>query len=951
MIETGQSSVAPYVATSGGATATHAASRIQAPGSLLSATQGWVAARIRYGSSSTSLPHGGATFDTLFFCQNAGNGIEIMYRETSNDWRTRVYGGGTSVGDAVSAVQTFSAGSFVTVVGKWATVGGVIQAGISVNGGAFTTVNSTLASFTLPALFDIGSEGGTTTTLDSDILWLASGIGTLTNADATTLNALGNTDPNVDTVLGTTANTQFVWTAETAAYFAPGATTQFATPYVHTDGGAQTRAAARVQAPASLIDETQSWIAMRVRMDFAVGTSSFANRAWSWADSTNERIVGLINGTTVQLLRSTGGTSTTAQTTTTYAAGDFLTVVYAWTATQLKVSVNGSVFSTIANTNIPILTATNFDIGRDFNAFAWLNSDVLWTACGTGALTNTDAATLNSLGNTDPHWYNLPTSTGTTMTWSADTTATAGPGNTLDLANSFIDFTSDNSGAYAPGQTDSVPFLSSLNSLTAGGNTFFRINRNSLVNADLGSLAGIRFRLKSLGNMQFVAQALRVYKSGDFTFPTVAVDTKRDTLRMSVPQTGTQSGDPVGVLDPVYFMNVRPKNSVQVVRFNSGHLPSGGNLNQLRLFFRHDFVTGNEIRVNLDSTNATTQLTIAEKTNGVNFVTLGLSSIGAALTPETDYFLVASLTDSQLTASVYKANGAFFSTQLVNNTQVVTRVTRGYTGYSISPYYYDFSIDWVRNSHAEFARFESTNETSIKPILGATLYPFTSPPIDLTAQSFAVSGDVTLTSDSNVGDPAPSTKLVRSGVSFYGGIQTTGLLFIGDTKYARISGKIYPQNSSGQYRVVLIDKNDTVAFIQYISDLKPNQWNEFSVPINANIAPGAYRLVLQNIGTLANTFWIQDFKLTHDAFAWSASPDGGATWYKFYNAINEAYKSANFKSHPGNNLRVRADSLTDNGTISGYTIVPLYGYNSQRQNFALVPSETLAPSSQLTPNS
>lgn len=63
----------------------------------------------------------------------------------------------------------------------------------------------------------------------------------------------------------------------------------------------------------------------------------------------------------------------------------------------------------------------------------------------------------------------------------------------LDLNNSYIDFSS--SDTFEAAVTDSVRLNESLNDLSAGGDTYFRINRSRLVNADIQNIAAIRFRL------------------------------------------------------------------------------------------------------------------------------------------------------------------------------------------------------------------------------------------------------------------------------------------------------------------------------------------------------------------------------------------------------------------------------------------------------------------------
>src|SRR6476469_3650542 len=169
-----------------------------------------------------------------------------------------------------------------------------------------------------------------------------------------------------------------------------------------------------------------------------------------------------------------------------------------------------------------------------------------------------------------------------------------GAGTHLDIANSYIDFSSDP--GFAAGQTDSLRFDQSLNSLTAGGYTFFRINRDSLVNTDLSNLQGVRFRLLSVGAMTFKAQSLRIYKSGDFTFPSTAIDTKRNSLRRSVPQSSSAATEPSTGQGLILMSGTRPRNVTEIIRFNSGHNPVGNN-NYFAFYMRYDPVTTNAIRV------------------------------------------------------------------------------------------------------------------------------------------------------------------------------------------------------------------------------------------------------------------------------------------------------------------------------------------------------------------
>lgn len=187
-------------------------------------------------------------------------------------------------------------------------------------------------------------------------------------------------------------------------------------PYIATSGGATaTRAAGRVQAPASLLNATQGWFAMRLKLGWSSGGSgagpSFPS-FFEWADSTTNRILIYCSRSSGFLLiyRAASGSGATAQQAVSFNIGDIATIVGAWDSGHLYLSVNGSAFVSATNAFIPTITATQFDLGQGNSGAPgnWLDSSILWAACGTGTLTNTDAATLNALAaNPNAPYYSL----------------------------------------------------------------------------------------------------------------------------------------------------------------------------------------------------------------------------------------------------------------------------------------------------------------------------------------------------------------------------------------------------------------------------------------------------------------------------------------------------------------------------------------------------------------
>lgn len=178
--------------------------------------------------------------------------------------------------------------------------------------------------------------------------------------------------------------------------------TPIATPYVHTDGATASRSAARVQAPAGLLSVTQGWAAFRIRAGFASADTPLGDRRFAhWGAATGQLALYYNSATgRAGTYRSDSG-SDSVDSSTAWARDDLLTVVFAWTATQLKISVNGAPFTTVASTHIPVTPAALIDLGSLAGSSQFLDSDVLWVATGTGTLTNADTALLVGLAESD----------------------------------------------------------------------------------------------------------------------------------------------------------------------------------------------------------------------------------------------------------------------------------------------------------------------------------------------------------------------------------------------------------------------------------------------------------------------------------------------------------------------------------------------------------------------
>lgn len=197
-------------------------------------------------------------------------------------------------------------------------------------------------------------------------------------------------------------------------------------PYVATSGGATSaRAAARVQAPASLLDETRGWLALRVRWGSDSSQVSSDRYLFAWQDSGTTLLSGrlLASSLKFRMSRLNGGAGATVDSSSaiSFSRGDTATIVFAWTSTTVKISVNGGAFDSVGNTDIPVLAAATFDLGS-FAATLQLNGEIEWAAGGTGNLVNAGAAAIAALGENPRPWARVwPDSSTCTFTWSAST--------------------------------------------------------------------------------------------------------------------------------------------------------------------------------------------------------------------------------------------------------------------------------------------------------------------------------------------------------------------------------------------------------------------------------------------------------------------------------------------------------------------------------------------------
>ena len=189
-LETG--SIATPVITTTTGSASRSAGRVQVLVSgLLTATQGWVAGRVRMGFDSPS------SGEKYLFCwrDDNSNRVGIPWDGSSAGWQVNRVAGGVGTESNVAA-DTFVVGDEITVVGAFTAT----ALSVSKDGGAFVTTADANIPTLAATTFDVGSFASGSGPINSNVRWLITGKGTLTDADVARINSWGNPVPTLDQI-------------------------------------------------------------------------------------------------------------------------------------------------------------------------------------------------------------------------------------------------------------------------------------------------------------------------------------------------------------------------------------------------------------------------------------------------------------------------------------------------------------------------------------------------------------------------------------------------------------------------------------------------------------------------------------------------------------------------------------------------------------------------------
>jgi len=363
-------------------------------------------------------------------------------------------------------------------------------------------------------------------------------------------------------------------------------------------------------------------------------------------------------------------------------------------------------------------------------------------------------------------------------------------------------------------------------------------------------------------------------------------------------------------------------------------------VNSLDLYYRHIITSGtsnifvpSNVGITLAASGTNTRLDLFQTASGIKNIIGTLNTV--SLSGTTDYVLRTTLNESTIKAEILEVNGSFYS-RIISSIGPITLSgipSRGYVGWDHKPYSYDFNINEIGVKRAEFGTFISKPFQSNKPVNAAQLNALTSPPLTLLSNNdFVAIGDSTLSGSVNTGSPPPDILVTRTGTpDWIGGIISSEPIDIGDTDELYISGSIYPYSFdnlstttySGTYRVTFLSEEGYVAYIYNIPSIIGNQWNNFTIPVKADLVAGRYYISFQNVGYAPTLFEIDNVKISHNTISWSASNDG-SSFQPFYDNVNNEYSALHFKQ-ANTMLQVKASALSDTDNwVENYTLIPIY---------------------------
>lgn len=544
------------------------------------------------------------------------------------------------------------------------------------------------------------------------------------------------------------------------------------------------------------------------------------------------------------------------------------------------------------------------------------------------------------------------------------------PLSSLTPASTFIDFTSEPTGSFSTGPTDSIAFSTSITTLTTG-DCEARFPLSALATVDRHAITGVRLRVQATASCTLRCLAIRCLAS-TWAFAPVDQNTLYGRLQATVPPNASMAqasafptaGAPVTPADwPVLFFSDAASGPLAVDTEIGAVIQTGANSaqNTFTFYFRELPMVPNTVG-GLDGASMTALETIGDQldyapgvlddfthsrylTASIQWGTssavhikdqsgIGYDFTGFTLSPNTQYYAVAKLEDTSLRVRIYNVNTTgvidlstvvFDSTAVVDSAFIPRR--RGRVGWYAQLKEGDTFVERLRPRRIVYGEYRSAPLASMTPVDGARLYTSASPDVQLYDGAVATTGAI-ISLDVTKSRSGRCIRVQCDGQHPLEGLFTAPVRF--ENFYDSVIEFDLLIPSTVNLAVLLRGENRLISL--YLPPLPTNQWAHVTIPLTtiaATTMPGPYSFLLIQADATQNIWFVDNPEIRTRSVTWEGRGHAGdplkvinPSWIPFGDAINDPHNAALLGR--GNSLQVRGQAVTQDATITGVTILPKY---------------------------
>jgi len=513
----------------------------------------------------------------------------------------------------------------------------------------------------------------------------------------------------------------------------------------------------------------------------------------------------------------------------------------------------------------------------------------------------------------------------------------------LNLAQCYVDLTSDNNGSFAT-DTVSLRFDQSVVGQSADDDTELRFPLSLLTGIDRTNVTGVRFRIQATANTSFRVVAVRVMAS---TWRHIAIDT--NTLYGRVQMTTSRTGEIVA-LDEDDDDILYPDPDLYP---DGGLYPSDGLYLNFPTAYKADLSNRANDPKPFDGSYGLTfysgantgtnhfDLVLRGET-GIRFVTTwgddddpsivvydseGSSLVGLdgfEIEDDTYYFVILSLVEQSVQIALFKLDplGNLIEELVRHEEEIdVERIAGqvGWTAHFDDGNAYLLSI-WPRGLN--FGDIISSKAASFTPVDGVRLTVGASPVRELVNAVTSSPWGSRVTSYPAYSPTAyqvtPDSDAPLQGVASnwieFDDFPSTEITFEINYPLVQQGGPLIP--------ILFASKNRFIGLNMPL--IEGGRWERVRIPLgDLEVQTGLYRIMLIQPFYSNEPWYIDNLSAKVEVVHWSARAKDPSDWMPLWDTINTEYSGVRFKER-GRELQTKATALRHDAHIYGYTVRPRY---------------------------